>query len=150
MAGRRLTTVVLCAALIAIIGCEGEQGPMGPPGPTGEQGRMGSPGEPGKPAELLLINFMVTFLNYSDGEATFSNSRISPETFVGLYIASEGGRILPFENSVEFLWEFSVLAGAPVLKPLYSVVDGSVQIFDLDEVLITTPPTVLVVAVLTN
>jgi hypothetical protein len=84
-------------------GVQGEQGPgVGEPGPQGERGQQGETGPQGEqgPAGLSgatigLIHFSLRGSSYTDeGLLLFEDTRISPETFVGIFIGREDDGLL--------------------------------------------------------
>ena len=129
--------MIVLAVAFLVLGCEGKAGPMGPQGEAGARGATGSRGSTGSAGNVEafdLISFDIIRALYTDDGQGFiiEDSRIAPDTFIGLYVAGA---------DVTAYIELSSLHPDAV----YLIAEGLIVIFDpIDSLLGET----LVVAVL--
>ncbi len=89
--GRTMRNIILlvCFAL-GVVACEGPEGPAGPIGPQGPQGETGPRGATGPPRDGVLIEITLSTSAYDlNGNISIADPRITPESFLGLYIKVE-------------------------------------------------------------
>jgi len=100
-------------------------GPAGPPGPAGSS------------SEIIFIERSTSQLLYEDNGYIVEDSRISPETYLGLYLKAQvrgNTVIVPLEEVLLSTYSLADWPQVPVPAPI--VAEGAVLIIDLDEMLV--------------
>ena len=164
LSGRTGYVVIAAMLAIEVTGCEGPTGPAGPQGihgARGEQGERGFRGADGVVASFVLIEYTVQESDYSpSGKANaqviaprlpepeeqvqaflIEDARITPATFIGLYLKWNELTLFPLDDWSEMLAEVGNIS--PIV---YGVVpDIGMVVRDNDRTLVGST---LVVAVL--
>ena len=135
--------------LAALLGCEGPAGPQGEAGPAGPSGPMGPQGETGPARQSVVIEELITSRDYnSDGVIEIEDERISPDTFVGIFVRLRG-------DEGYFALEYVLISSVSIWDedeefgtPLVYVEEGLLRIRDDNEILLDFGDDIYVAVVL--